>query len=278
MACGLTSRNHWMLCIRDFSVFLGGCWVEGDDFAHMKPLEEDLIGNIDVREPLWNIWKYYSTQGLGFHEYLQLAEDLGAEPLFDVNVGMSHKETVPMDRMNEWAQDAIDAIEYANGPTNTLWGAARAQNGHPEPFNLKYLEVGNENGGPDYYPRWSLLVNALRAKYPYLHFIVNTDLRGRPLPKTPTPDVVDEHYYDTPEFFMRNATHYDKYDRSGPKIFVGEYAVTRNCGLGNLRGAIGEAAFMTGLERNSDQSYHGELCTAAGEPESSCMESGPDQF
>jgi alpha-L-arabinofuranosidase len=232
-----------------FLRFPGGCWVEGDDFAHMNHWKKT-IGNIDVREPLWNIWGYFATHGLGYHEYLQLAEDLGAEPLFCVNVGMSHKEVVPLDRMNEWVQDALDAIEYANGPTNSLWGAMRAKAGHPAPFNLKYLEVGNENGGAAYRERWPLFVNAIHAKYPEIKFVANHWQGG--YPSTPKADVVDEHFYDTPEFFMRHATHFDKYDRNGPKIFVGEYAVTRNCGLGNLRGAIGEAAFMTGLERNSD--------------------------
>jgi alpha-L-arabinofuranosidase len=232
-----------------FLRFPGGCWVEGEDFEHMNHWKKT-IGNVDVREPLWNIWKYFSTHGLGYHEYLQLAEDLKAEPLFDVNVGMSHKEVIPMDRMNEWVQDALDAIEYANGPTNSLWGGARARNGHPAPFNLKYLEVGNENGGAAYRERWPLFVNAIHARYPEIKFIANHWQGG--YPSSPTADIVDEHFYDTPEFFMRHATHFDKYHRSGPKIFVGEYAVTKNCGLGNLRGAIGEAAFMTGLERNSD--------------------------
>ena len=234
-----------------FMRFPGGCWVEGDDFAHMNHWK-NTVGNIDVRTPLWNIWGYNATHGLGFYEYLQLAEDLGAEPLFDINVGMSHKETVPMDRMAEWQQDAVDAVEYANGPTNSIWGARRAAAGHPASFNLKYMEIGNENGGPDYLERWPLMVNAIHAKYPYIQFIANTDLRGRPGPKAPAPDIVDEHYYETPESFMRRADQYDKYDRHGPKIFVGEYAVTSKCGLGNLRAAIGEAAFMTGLERNSD--------------------------
>ena len=235
-----------------FLRFPGGCWVEGDDFAHMNHWK-NTIGNIDTRTPLWNIWGYNATQGLGFYEYLQLAEDLGAEPLFCINVGMSHKETVPMDRMGQWMQDALDAVEYANGPTNSYWGEMRAKAGHPAPFNLKYMEIGNENGGPDYVARWPLLVSALREKYPYLKFIVNTDLRGRPYPTNPTPNIVDEHYYESAESFMRRATQYDKYDRNGPKIFVGEYAVTQHAGKGNLRAAIGEAAFMTGMERNSDQ-------------------------
>ncbi len=232
-----------------FLRFPGGCWVEGDDFAHMNHWKKT-VGNVDVREPLWNIWGYFSTHGLGFHEYLQLAEDLGATPLFDINIGMSHKETIPMDRMNEWVQDALDAAEYANGPTNSLWGAMRAKAGHPAPFNLVYMEIGNENGGPSYNERWPMFVNAIHAKYPEIKFVANNWAGG--YPKTPKADVEDEHFYDTPEFFMRHATHFDKYDRNEPKVFVGEYAVTRNCGLGNLRGAIGEAAFMTGLERNSD--------------------------
>ena len=234
-----------------FLRFPGGCWVEGDDFAHMNHWKST-IGNIDTRTPLWNIWGYNATQGLGFFEYLQLAEDLGATPLFDINVGMSHHEVVSMDRMDQWVQDALDAVEYANGPTNSVWGARRAASGHPEPFKLKYMEIGNENGGPEYVERWPLLVNAIRARYPEIQFIVNTDLRNRPYPTIPAPDIVDEHYYESPEAFMNRAAQFDHYDRKGPKIFVGEYAVTRRCGKGNLRAALGEAAFMTGLERNSD--------------------------
>jgi len=235
-----------------FMRFPGGCWVEGDDFAHMNHWKRT-IGNIDTRTPLYNIWGYWATHGLGFYEYLQLAEDLHATPLFDINVGMSHHETVPMDQMGQWVQDALDAIEYANGPTNSVWGSLRAQAGHPAPFGLKLMEIGNENGGPDYAERWPLLVNAIRARYPAMQLIVNSDLRGRPYPKLPAPDFVDEHYYESPESFIARATQYDAYDRHGPKIFVGEYAVTSpSGGLGNLRAAVGEAAFMTGIERNSD--------------------------
>ena len=178
-----------------FVRFPGGCWVEGDDMAHMNHWKKT-VGNVEVREPLWNIWGYFATHGLGYHEYLQLAEDLGAEPLFCVNVGMSHKEVVPMDRMNEWVQDALDAIEYANGPTNSPWGAMRAKAGHPAPFNLKYLEVGNENGGAAYRERWPLFVNAIHAKYPEIQFVANHWQGG--YPSTPKADIVDEHFYDTP--------------------------------------------------------------------------------
>ena len=232
-----------------FLRYPGGCWVEGDDFAHMYHWK-NTIGDIDARTPLFNIWKYWATHGLGYHEYLQMAEDLGAEPLFCINVGMSHKEVTPMSQMGQWVQDALDAIEYANGTADTFWGSLRAKNGHPAPFNLKYMEIGNENGGAPYRERWPLFVKAIKEKYPYVQLVANHWQGG--YPRTPTPDIVDEHFYNTPEWFMQNAGHFDNYDRNGPKIFVGEYAVTRNTGKGNLRGAIGEAAFMTGLERNSD--------------------------
>jgi len=232
-----------------FMRFPGGCWVEGDDFAHMNHWK-NTIGALDTRTPLWNIWGYFATHGLGFYEYLQLAEDLGATPVFDINVGMSHHEVVPMEKMDQWVQDALDALEYANGPTNSVWGARRAASGHPAPFNLKCMEIGNENGGDAYRQRWPLFVRAIKERYPQIQLIAN-HWEGT-YPKSPTPEIVDEHYYESPESFMRRATQYDAYDRHGPKIFVGEYAVTRGCGQGNLRAAIGEAAFMTGLERNSD--------------------------
>jgi alpha-L-arabinofuranosidase len=228
-----------------FVRFPGGCWVEGDDMAHMYHWK-NTIGESWHRQPLYNIWRYWATHGLGYHEYLQMCEDLGAEPLFVINVGMSHKEHIPMDQMGQWVQDALDAIEYANGPTDSIWGGLRAKNGHPEPFNLKYIEVGNENGGPPYQERYVLFYDAIRARYPKMTIVANQPTRRRPY------DVVDEHYYSNPEFFMQQADRYDKYDRKGPKVYVGEYAVTQGCGQGNLRGAIGEAAFMTGMERNSD--------------------------
>ncbi len=232
-----------------FLRFPGGCWVEGDDFAHMNHWK-NTIGNIDTRTPLWNIWGYNATQGLGFHEYLQLAEDLGAEPLFCVNAGISHKEVVPLDRMGQWIQDILDAIEYANGSETSVWGSLRAQSGHPKPFNLKYIEIGNENGMAPYAERWDLIATAILSKYPDMKLIANEWAGGHP--KTHGPEYIDEHYYNNPDWFIWNSNRYDSYDRKGPKIFIGEYAVTSNTGNGNLRGAIGEAAWMTGMERNSD--------------------------
>ncbi|MDZ7288753.1 MAG: DUF1080 domain-containing protein [candidate division KSB1 bacterium] len=246
-----------------FLRFPGGCWVEGDDFAHMNHWK-NTISNIDTRTQLWNIWGYNATHGLGYHEYLQLAEDLGAEPLFCINAGMSHKEVIPLDQMGQWVQDALDAIEYANGPETSVWGSLRAKNGHPKPFNLKYLEIGNENGMSPYAERWALFVKAIREKYPEIKLIANEWAGSHP--QEPKPEIVDEHYYNNPDWFIWNANKYDSYDRKGPKIFVGEYAVTENTGNGNLRGAIGEAAWMTGMERNSDvvimASYAPLFCNA----------------
>jgi len=228
-----------------FVRFPGGCWVEGDTMAFAYRWKQT-VGDVAERRTQYNIWKYYATHGLGFHEYLQLCEDLRAEPLFVINCGMSHREIIPKDQMAEFVQDALDAIEYCNGPVNSRWGAVRAQNGHPAPFHLKYMEIGNENGGPAYQERYTLFHDAIKARHPEITLVANVPTEQR------RADVVDEHYYSSPEFFIQQAERYDGYDRRGPKIYVGEYAVTVGCGLGNLRGAVGEAAFMTGLERNSD--------------------------
>lgn len=231
-----------------FNRFPGGCWVEGDTMKEAYRWKQT-IGDPSERRTQNNIWGYKATHGIGYHEYLQMCEDLGCEPLFVINCGMSHRENVPMDQMNEFVQDALDAIEYANGPVTSQWGALRAKNGHPAPFGLKYMEIGNENGGRPYNERYPLFYHAIKAKYPYMRLVAN-DWGG--IPKDSPVEIVDEHYYNNPEFFMRQANRYDKYDRNGPKIYVGEYAVTQGTGQGNLRGAVGEAAFMTGMERNSD--------------------------
>lgn len=231
-----------------FVRFPGGCWVEGDRM-NLAYRWKQTIGELSERRTQYNIWQYYATHGIGYHEYLQMCEDLGAEPLFVINCGMSHKEVVPMDKMQEFVQDALDAIEYANGPVTSTWGARRAKNGHPAPFHLKYMEIGNENGGRPYSERYPLFHDAIKAKYPEMHLIAD-EWGGRP--DSRPVEIVDEHYYSSPEFFIHNADKYDSYDRAGRKVYVGEYAVTQGCGQGNLRAAVGEAAFMTGMERNSD--------------------------
>jgi alpha-L-arabinofuranosidase len=235
-----------------FVRFPGGCFVEGKDLGQAFDWKKT-IGPVDQRRgSASTFWGYPTSDGLGFHEYLQWCEDLGAEALFVANCGLSHSQIEPMETMDRWVQDTLDAIEYANGPATSKWGAQRAKNGHPKPFNLKYIEIGNENGyswangGPAAYsPRYRVMYDAIKRTYPGIVTIADV-----PVPH-PT-EIIDEHYYETPAWFWRNSTRYDRYDRNGPKIYVGEYAVTRGAGTGNLAAALGEAAFMAGMERNSD--------------------------
>ena len=232
-----------------FMRFPGGSWVDGGNIATIY-YWKNTIGSIDTRSEVWNLWGYNATNSVGYYEYLQMAEDLGAEPLFCINAGISYRDVIPMGKMGQWVQDALDAIEYANGPVTSVWGSLRAKFGHPKPFNLKYAEIGNENGMAPYAERWKLIADAIHAKYPNIILIANEWAGGHP--DDPKPEIIDEHYYNNPDWFIWNANKYDSYDRKGPKIFIGEYAVTQNTGKGNLRGAIGEAAWMTGMERNSD--------------------------
>ena len=233
-----------------FVRFPGGCWVEGNTMAEAYRWKQT-IGNVWDRRTQWNLWGYWSANGVGFHEYLQLCEDLGAKALFCINCGMSHRETVPMDKMGEFVQDALDCIEYANGPATSKWGAVRAANGHPAPFNLQYIEIGNENGGQKYHERYALMHDAIQAKYPEIKIV--SDVWGGPVKGRPQ-HIRDEHYYKSPDWFMTTgAKMYDTYPRGEFEVFVGEYAVTQDVGRwGELRAAIGEAAFMCALERNAD--------------------------
>ncbi len=233
-----------------FIRFPGGCFVEG--FCRDTMLRwKNTIGPVETRPNHWNLWGSCSTNGLGYHELLQLCEDIGAAPLFVVNCGMScqgrNPEIVPVDQLGPWIQDALDAIEYANGPAGSKWGAVRAAAGHPKPFGLKYMEIGNENSGGDYSAHYKAFADAVRAKYPEIQLVSNVPVEGAPV------DIFDDHYYSDPEFFLAQTHHYDKHDRNKPKIYVGEYAVVQSCGKGNMRAALAEAAFMTGMERNGDQ-------------------------
>ncbi|HEX8465816.1 MAG TPA: alpha-L-arabinofuranosidase C-terminal domain-containing protein [Abditibacterium sp.] len=237
-----------------FVRFPGGCYVEGDTIENRFRWKET-IGDIAARPGHWNLWGYRSNDGLGYHEYLQMCEDLASEPLFVINVGMSHLNgrlnayAVPMDQMGPYVQDALDAIEYANGPVTSKWGALRAKNGHPKPFNLKLLQIGNENGGPLYNERYALFHDAVKAKYPDVQ-LVACDWGG--VPRNRPLDIIDPHLYSNPKTMMAQATRFDSADRNGPKIYFGEYAVTTQAGTGNLQAALAEAAFMTGMERNGD--------------------------
>lgn len=232
-----------------FVRFPGGCFVEGNRLENAVRWKQT-IGDPAQRKGNWCIWGYQTTGGFGLHEFLQWCEDLDAEAMYVINCGMAHEDHVPMDQMDEYVQDALDLIEYAKGPVTSEWGAKRAAAGHPKPFNLKYLEIGNENGGPLYNERYTLFYDAIKAKYPEMQLIACV---WGGTPKDRPRDIIDEHYYNNPQFFMQKAHMYDDYDRNGPKIYVGEYAVTQGCGQGNLIAALGEAAFMTGLEANADQ-------------------------
>ena len=232
-----------------FVRFPGGCFVEGDRMRNALRWR-DTLGDVAERPARWCVWGYTTTQGLGLHEYLQMCEDLGAEPMLVVNCGMAcqfrNGDSVPLNELDEWIEDALAAIEYAIGPPDSKWGALRAKNGHPAPFPLRFVGIGNENWGPLYEERYARFYDAIKARYPQIQLIASARVQSRPI------DVLDEHYYSSPEWFIANANRYDRYNRNGPKILVGEYAVTQKCGTGNLRAAIAEAAFMTGIERNSD--------------------------
>lgn len=261
-----------------FLRFPGGCIVEGHELATRYQWKKT-IGDIDQRQLIVNRWNtefkhrltpdYFQTFGLGFFEYFQLAEDIGAEPLPILSCGMACQfntaELVPVDQLDPYIQDAIDLIEFANGPETSTWGKIRAKMGHPAPFNLKMIGVGNEQWGPQYIERYVLFAKAIAEKYPDIKIVSGTgpspdgkffDYAAKELKKL-NAQIVDEHYYANPEWFLKNATRYDNYDRSGYKIFAGEYAAQsiNTCNPDNKNDwncAMSEAAFMTGLERNAD--------------------------
>ncbi len=240
-----------------FLRFPGGNYIEANNLTNSVRWKKS-IGDISQRPGHMNdAWGYWSTDGFGFHEFLQFCEDMGMEPLYDISAGLalgyngSTNNTVPINQMGPWVQDAVDLISYANDPTNTTWGAQRATNGHPAPFNLKYLEIGNENGGSYLDARYTLFYDAIKAQYPNIHLIAaGGNWSGGPPASRPV-EIMDEHYYSSASTFISYATKYDSYSRSGSKVFVGEYAVTASP-YNNLTSALGEAAFMTGMERNSD--------------------------
>ena len=247
-----------------FFRFPGGCFVEGQNSPVNAFHWESSIGPIEQRPGHWNVnWGYRTTDGIGFDEYLQLAEDLGAKPLYVVNVGIWHGGFTPVDSIQPWIDEALNALEYANGSVTTKYGALRAKNGHPEPYNIEYLEIGNENNQYDpslqsdnYYKRFKLFRDAILAKYPNMHIIGNVIAWGDDNPKWKSEESVellDEHYYRNPAWFANNFHKYDSYERGKHNIYVGEYAVTQGFGVnGSLDAALGEAVYMMGIENNSD--------------------------
>ena len=269
-----------------FLRFPGGCIVEGRDLENRYQWKKT-IGNIEDRHLIVNRWNtefahrltpdYFQSFGMGFFEYFQLAEDIGAEPLPILNCGMACQfntaEVVPMDQLDPYIQDALDLIEFANGSANSKWGKVRTQLGHPAPFNMKFIGVGNEQWGTQYIERYTVFVKAIKEKYPNIKIVTGTgpspsgkdfDYAAKELKKL-NAQIVDEHYYANPEWFFQNATRYDNYDRKSFKIFAGEYAAQSKftCSpdnQNNWKCALSEAAFMTGLERNADVIY---MCSYA---------------
>ena len=262
-----------------FVRFPGGCIVEGKDLTNRYQWK-NTVGPIEKRKQIMNRWNvefkaprdapdYFQSYGLGFFEYFQLAEDLGAEPLPILNCGMACQfnsgEVVAMDQLDPYIQDALDLIEFANGAVNTKWGALRAEMGHPAPFHLKMMGVGNEQWDPQYVERYKAFAKVLKAKYPDVKLVTSSgpfsdgelfNYLSAEM-KSLHADIVDEHYYRSPEWFFQNSSRYDNYDRSGPKIFAGEYAAHSKDGKdpesrNTWYSALAEAAFMTGLERNAD--------------------------
>ena len=261
-----------------FIRFPGGCIVEGRTLDRRYQWKKT-IGPIENRELIVNRWNtefshrntpdYYQSFGLGFFEYFLLSEDLNAEPLPILGCGMACQfntgELVPMDDMGPYIQDALDLIEFANGGITTHWGKLRAEMGHPEPFNMKYIGIGNEQWGPEYIKRYKVFDKAIKEKYPDIIIISGSG----PFPegdffeygweelKKLNVEIVDEHFYKSPDWFKKNANRYDSYDRNGPKVFAGEYAaqsdqIASPKNKNNWECALSEAAFMTGMERNAD--------------------------
>ena len=254
-----------------FIRFPGGCYVEGEyteaDGKTNRFEWKKTIGPIEERAGHLNKnWGYRVSDGMGFHEFLQLCEDLNAEALFVVNIGLGHYWYENYQNIDEYVQEALDALEYANGDVSTTYGAMRAANGHPDPFNLTLIEVGNENynyysdnnndQSDHYAERYYQFYQAIHTAYPDVKIIGNVQAWSTDTPswRNAYPvDLVDEHYYRTPAWFLANYHKYDSYSRSNYKIYPGEYAVTEDYGTyGNLNAAIGEAVFMQGMENNAD--------------------------
>ena len=263
--------------------FPGGCIVEGTDLD-TRYQWKNTVGPVENRPLNGNRWEhtfdyryypdYYQSYGLGFFEFFQLSEDIGAEPLPILSVGLAcqyqnwndESAHVPMDELQPYINDCLDLIEFANGPVTSKWGKVRADMGHPAPFNMKYIGVGNEQWGEFYYERLKPFVAAIRAKYPDIKIVGTSGPVPEDVPdntyrfedgwkamKAQKADLVDEHYYRDEEWFLTHGLRYDTYDRKGPKVFAGEYACHgKGKKWNHYEAAILEAAFMTGFERNAD--------------------------
>ena len=244
-----------------FMRFPGGCLVHD---GSLNPSDRDsmyrwknTLGEPENRPARRSNWGYNQTLGLGYYEYFQFCEDIGAKPLPVLPGGYDphHQRMVPLDEMGPWIQDALDLIEFANGGTDTEWGGLRASLGHPAPFGLEYLGIGNEEVGDAFFERYVLIHRAVREKYPEIKlintaspFAAGTEYeRGWKSARENGSDLIDEHYYMAPEWFLANHHRYDSFPKDGPKVFLGEYASWGN----TWYNALVEASYMTALERNA---------------------------
>lgn len=252
-----------------FIRFPGGCLAHGDGLGNMYRWKST-IGPIEERIEQRNIWGYHQTAGLGYFEYFQFCEDIGAKPLPVLpaavscqnsggtwRVGGTGQKALPLTEMQEYIQEVLDLVEWANGPATTAWGSKRAAAGHPEPFHLEYIGIGNEDKiTPEFEERFSMIYKAVKAKYPNITIIGTAGPfhsgedfdKGWKIANTLSVPVVDEHYYTQPGWFISNQYRYDKYNRKQGQVYLGEYASWGN----NMQNAIAEAVYMTGLERNGD--------------------------
>jgi len=236
----------------------GGCYVEGIT-VESAPDWKTTLGPQEQRTSSYSPWGYWSSNGFGYHEYLQFCEDINAAALYVFNVGISCEYRsgtfVPEDSVMPYVQSALDAIEYAIGPVTSRWGKQRAANGHPAPFPLRYVEVGNEQHGPDYAKRYNLFYNAIHKKYPQIGIIASMgigDVNRHTLDSMQHTDIVDEHAYKDAGWSLRNFDHFDKYKRGKWQMYVGEYATNAGVGSGNMQAALSDAVYVMSMEKNAD--------------------------
>lgn len=235
-----------------FIRFPGGSFAEGYT-AGTYPIWRETIGDISERKHFWNIWSYGSTNGMGYHEYLQMCEDLKAEPIYVMNSGVTSQSRRPryedITAMDKLVQDALDAIAYANEPADSTYGAMRAKLGHPEPFKLKYVEIGSENYGQEYAKRFELFKKAIHASYPEVTVISSSHVPGKM-----RNEWSDSHIYSGESFLISNYNRYapTQFFRRSPAVFIGEFGMVGKQTQGSLRAAIGEACFLIGVENSQD--------------------------
>ena len=236
----------------------GGCFAEGISIDN-RPLWKRSIGRLEDRPGTYSPWGYWSTDGFGYHEFLQFSEDLGADALFVINAGVSCSMRsgtyLDDEHLPGLIQDALDAIEYAIGSPTSKWGAVRAQHGHPAPFPLRYVEIGNEQRGERYGDRVALFYKAIKEKYPQLKIALSSWIAGvdqRIIDAAGTIDIVDEHAYKPVHWAIENFDSFAAYKRQGWDLYIGEFATNAGVGRGNVLAMLNDAAYMMSMEKNTD--------------------------